>query len=253
MKNKAILSLVMAAAVTLGGAAMATNANFNATAVSNGNEIIMGRVQLESDNGQYGQSIDMGKLFSVNKLGTLTAPVSQTKTIYIRGDFPVTLSLGDLVQNPQYTQGGSEPQYVVSPQNIAQPTGVISTWWRHYKMATDIKVYDKDNKLAKNVAQGFDSFFDTINGTKHNGLPNTKGINDLLTEIGPVDPGSKVVITTTNKFDQTAYYTYNAKENIAKGGPARIDGDYTLTQDQVNAFQGQRLGINLRIIATEAK
>jgi len=115
-------------------------------------------------------------------------------------------------------------------------------------MATDITVSRAGNQI-KEVGQPFDSFFDTLNGTKHTGLDDTKGINTLLDSLGTLEPGDVVTITTNIKFVRTTYYT---------SLPTDVDGEgtyannlYTLSQKEENAFQGQTLGVNLKIVATE--
>jgi hypothetical protein len=247
MKNKIVLSLVMAAAVTLGGATMLTNANFNATATSTGNMFKLGNVALLSPGVAVGQSIEMGSLFNVTNAGTGKEMVS-SKQIVIAGNLPVKLSLGDLIYNDKHKSDPREPEYIVNPNNCTMPQGVISTWWRHYKMATDIQVYRGESWVA-GASQDYDSFFDTLNGAGHTGKADTKGLDALLKSLGTLQPGDVVTIKTKIKFDQTTYYTTDATEHNNSTG--RIDGDYTLTQDEVNAFQGKVLGVNLKLVATE--
>lgn len=236
MKSKIILSLVMAAAVTLGATAMSTNANYTAIAVSNGNAITMGTVQIGNDSGQVGQTINMNTLFNVKNLGTLTEPVTESRSIIVKGSLPVKLSMA-----------------AMTPTDTAVPTGVMSTWWRHYKSNVVVSVKrtngttDAYSSRPDTVTGGFDSMFDTIVGTAHTpAIDNTTGISALLTNLGTLHTGDVVTITTKNKFSQTAYYTKKADGTV-------IDGDYTLTQNEVNAFQGKSLYINLNIVATEAK
>lgn len=219
MKSKMILSVVMAAAITLSGAAMATNANFNAQAASNSNTITMGTVQLQNGiNGQIGQSISMDTLFNVSNLGTLTDPVTNTASITIQGSLPVTLSLGKYKDNNLY-------------EITHAPVGVVTNWGDYYKSNVVITV----KKLATSTKQsysfncgtdtkGFTSIFDTIGG------PGLNSINALLAGLGTLDHGDIVTITTNTKFDETG-----------------------LNQDQVNAFQGTLLSVNLKLVATEAR
>lgn len=241
MKSKIILSLVMAATVTLGATAMSTNANFNAVATSNTNTITMGTVQLVNVNsGQVGQTINMDTLFNVTNLGTLTDPVTESRSIRISGSLPVKLSLGTYQDTNKVFQ-------------LAAPSGVIPTWWRHYKTNALVSVVRADGTTDSyesrpvTVAGGFDSIFDTIEGTTHDpATDNTTGISALLNNLGTLHAGDVVTITTKTKFDQTAYYT-----KMADG--TAVNGYYTLTQDEVNAFQGQSLFVNLKLVATEAK
>ena len=243
MKSKSILSLVMAAAVTLGGAAIATNANFNATATSNGNTITMGTVQLGNINsGEVGQTINMDTLFNVSNLGTLTDPVTQSRKIVIRGSLPVTLSLGTYTNNENRVF------------EAANPSGLMPTWWRHFKSNIVVSVtraangrIDSYTSRPDTLTDGFDSIFDTIEGATHNPTTeNTTGLNSMLSLLGTLYPGDIVTITTKNKFAQTAYYTQMADKTW-------VNGPYTLTQDEVNAFQGKSLYVNLKLVATEAK
>lgn len=243
MKSKMILSLVMATAVTLGGATIATNANFNATAVSNGNTVTMGTVRVLNTGIAEGQSITMDTLFNASNLGTLNT-VSKSTTLVNSGTLPITLSM--------------LPR---TAANTTIPTGVISSYFRHYKMAVSMQVTRKDGtaetKIYSRVGDpqlgSFDAIFDTIDGEQnHIGSAQTTGIKPMLASLGILNPGDKVTIQTDVRFDQTAYYTYNAAEHINAGGPPRIDGMYTLTQDEVNAFQGKTLKANLTIVATEA-
>lgn len=246
MKKKMIIGLILVTVLAIGATVFATNANFTAVSNSIQNTFKMGTVAMQSDNGQVGQTIDMGTIFDESNAGTLEAGVVKTKNIAIRGSLPVTLSLGGLLAD------GS-----IAPTNVAAPEGVISTWWRHYKMKLEV-IVTRNNSVIKDVqsrpdsvSEGFDSIFDTIVGTTHTpATDNTTGLNTLLSQLGTLLPGDLVTIKTTTKFVQTAYYTTAAREH---GGPdARVDGNYTLTQDEVNAFQGKGLYINLSLVATEA-
>ena len=244
MKSKMILGLVMAATVTLGISAMATNANFNATAVSNGNTVTMGTVRLLNPGVQEGQSITMDTLFSTRGLGTQNEISRKTTTIVNSGTLPMMLSM-----SPR------------DPNGTVVPIDVISTYYRHYKMAVTMELFRAGMNTPERTIQSrvgdpmlgnFDAIFDTIDGEKnHIGSAQTTGISPMLASLGNLQAGDKVIITTQVRFDQAAYYTSNARENIANGGPARIDGMYSLTQDQVNAFQGKELKANLTIVATE--
>jgi predicted ribosomally synthesized peptide with SipW-like signal peptide len=245
MKSKFILSLLLAACVTLSAAAMVTNANFTAVATSNGNTITMGTVQLGNDQGQVGKSIEMGTLFSIpNLASTTTTPVTTTRSIAIKGTLPVKLSLGTYADNANKVDDVT-----------AFPTNVISTWWKHYKSNVLVSVArtngttDSYTSRPDSVQGGFDSIFDTIEGTAHNpSTENTTGISELLGDLGTLNPGDVVTITTKTEFFQTAYYTTKAPE---LDGPAYVNGPYTLTQSQLDAFQGQKLAINLKLVATE--
>ena len=212
MKSKMILSVVMAAAITLSGAAMATNANFNAQAASNGNTITMGTVQLQNfTNGQMGQSINMDKLFNVSNLGTQNASLPNISKIIIKGSLPVTLSLGKYDDNKLY-------------QIADGPDGVVANWGNYYKSYVTIDVLRPDTKTPVTYNTGcYYSIFDTIGGNGCN------SINTLLGKFGTLHNGDIVTITTTTKFDETG-----------------------LTQDQINAFQGTLLSVNLKLVATEA-
>ena len=219
MKSKMILSVVMAAAITLSGAAMATNANFNAQAASIGNTVTMGTVQLQNaTNGVTGQNISMDTLFNVSNLGTLTDPVENTAKIVIQGSLPVTLSLGKYDDKLLYQIGDG-------------PDGVVANWANYYKSNVVITVKKLANSTTQRYASncdtdndGFTSIFDTIAGNGSN------SINTLLAKLGSLHHGDVVTITTKTKFDQAC-----------------------LTQDQVNAFQGTFLSVNLKLVATEAK
>ncbi|HEY5560221.1 MAG TPA: hypothetical protein VIK72_00440 [Clostridiaceae bacterium] len=230
MKSKSILSLVMAAAVTLGGAAIATNANFNATATSNGNTITMGTVRVLNTGIAEGQSITMDTLFDASNLGTLNT-VSKSTTLVNSGTLPITLSM-----LPRTKTG------------TTVPSDVISTYYRHYKMAVSMQVTRKDgivntmihSRVGDSQLGSFDAIFDTIDGEiNHIGSAQTTGIKPMLESIGTLYPGDKVTIGTDVRFDQTAYYT-------------SLNSMYTLTPDEVNAFQGKSLKANLTIVATEA-
>jgi len=240
MKKKALLSLIMAAAITLGGAAMATNANFNAVAHSNGNIVKMGTVRLLVPGVAEGQTINLSGLFTATNMGTSKTPMVKETTIVNSGTLPVTLSMDKR-----------------TAENTIVPTGVISTYYRHYKMAVSMQL------IRNGVPQStiwsrtddpqlghYDAIFDTIDGeTNHIGSAQTTGIDPMLKSLGVLQPGDKVTIKTYVRFDQTAWYTTNAVEHT--GQPARIDGWYTLTQNEVNAFQGKTLAVNLTIVATE--
>ena len=202
----------------------------------------MGTVQLGNlRSGQVGQAINMDTLFNVSNLGTLTDPVTNSNSIVIRGTLPVTLSLGGYADNSNRVFQASIP------------SGVLATWYRHYKSNVTVTVRRTNNTTDSYTSRpdaitgGFDSIFDSIEGTAHTpATDNTTGISALLTDLGTLHPGDVVTITTKTKFAQTAYYTKDANNKP-------INGDYTLTQDEVNAFQGKSLAINLKLVATEAK
>lgn len=230
MKKKALLSLIMAAAITLGGAAMATNANFNAVAHSNGNIVKMGTVRLLVPGVAEGQTINLSGLFTATNMGPGQERMEKETTIVNSGTLPVTLSMEDL-----------------TAENTVVPTGVISTYYRHYKMAVSMQLtrngVPQSTIWSRNDAElgHYDAIFDTINGEyKHIGCAQTTGIKDMLQSLGVLQPGDKVTIKTYVRFDQTAYYS-------------NLNSTYTLTQDEVNAFQGKTLAVNLKIVATETK
>jgi predicted ribosomally synthesized peptide with SipW-like signal peptide len=243
MKRKMILSLVMAAAVTLGASGMATNANFNATAVSNGNIFKMGTVALAGPTGE-GQAINMDTLFYATNMGVDKVATKST-SITIKGSLPVVLST-DTITNPNYTDNGKNgPTLITNLRDVVVPptTGpdaVISTYWRYYKMAITVSV----NRYADNTVDTFtsrngefDSIFDTIQGTWHDGSTPTKGLNELLGCLGTLHNGDIVTITTQTKLVQTA--------GDGNGIPV------TLTQAEINAFQGKTFSAGLTIVATE--
>jgi len=238
MKSKIVLSLVMAAAVSLGATALPTNANFNATAASTGNTFTMGTVALAGVYGS-GQAINMGQIFTASNMG-VDKVATKSASITVKGSLPVVLST-ETVTNTAYTVDGKNgPKQISKLTNIAIPNGVVGTYWRHYKMAitasvhryatnTITTVYSREGKL--------DSVFDTIQGTAHDGDTSTIGLNELLGLLGTVNPGDVVTIKTETVLNQTA--------GDGHGKPV------TLTQAQINSFQGQTFGADLTIVATE--
>ena len=244
MRSKIILSLVMAATVTLGATAMATNANFTATATSNGNIITMGTVALAGPTGQ-GQAINMGPLFQATNMGVDKVATKAT-SITIKGSLPVMLSTETIV-NPVFQEDGKQgPRLITKLNNLVVPpttgTGaVVGTYWRHYKMAIRVEVTRAATKLVdvydSAPANAFDAIFDTIQGTTHTGMPNTTGLNELLRSAGTLHNGDIVKITTQTVLNQTA--------GDGHGNPV------TLTQEEINAFQGKTFGADFNIVATE--
>ena len=238
MKSKIILSLVMAAAVSLGATALPTNANFNATAASNGNAFKMGTVALAGPYGEA-QAINMDTIFKASNMG-VDKIATKSASITIKGSLPVVLST-ETITNTGYTiDGKSGPEKVSKLNNVAIPVGVVSTYWRHYKMAITVSV----NRCATNTIDTvysrsgeFDSVFDTIQGTNHTGSLPTKGLNELLGLLGTLNPGDTVTIKTQTVLNQTA--------GDGNGNPV------TLTQAQINSFQDKTFGADLTIIATE--
>lgn len=240
MKSKIVLSLVMAAAVTLGATAMSTNANFNATAVSNGNVFTMGTVALAGPTGQ-GQAINMDTLFKATNMG-VDKVATKTASITIKGSLPVVLST-ETMDNTRYTADGKNgPLLITNLRNLTLPQGVVGTYWRHYKMATTVSV----NRYADNSVSTvysrvgedrFDSIFDTIQGTNHTGSEPTRGLNELLGLLGTLHNGDVVTIKTEMVLRQTA--------GDGHGIPV------TLTQAEINAFQGKTFAADLTIVATE--
>lgn len=266
MKNKTLLSLITAAAVTLGGATMWTNARFNAVANSNGNNITMGKVELHSNTtGQEGKTLDMGAIFKASGLG-VDEVSTNSSTLVVKGNLPVKLSTVT-VDNPdfsKYPSGMHGPALFTKLTSYAEPTGVIGTWWRHYKMAISITVNRYSNNSTETfysrVGDGYDSIFDTIQGTAHDGAPATTGLNELLGKLETLHPGDVVTITTNTKFVDSAYYTGETNllpqntVDITKELPGTYNPSthlYTLSQDEVNAFQGKTLSADFSIVATE--
>ena len=246
MKSKIILSLVMAATVTLGATAMSTNANFNATAVSSGNVMTMGTVQLQRGGEQAGQAIQMDKLFSGSNMG-FNKEVTTTAAINIRGSLPVALSanvLGvKLPSNEAYTSAG----FVGNITNHFLTINPDARWWRQYKMAIKVVVTRDGSPILQRVSRetpdGYDSFFDTINGTTHNGAPNTKGISELLGSLGTLKNGDVVTITTKMKLISDLY----------DGHGVLISTHPSLSNDEQNIFQGESIGADIKLIATEVQ
>lgn len=236
MKSKIILSLIMAAAVSMSAATLVTNANFTAKATSNGNTITMGTVQIGNDKGEVGSSIDIGTLFNISNLGSQSNVVTTTRQFTIQGTLPVKLSLATFEDTMRVVKS-------------VAPAGVISTWWRHYKSNILVSVKRTDGSESSytsrpdSVKGGFDSIFDTIEGTTHTpATDNTTGLSTLLDKLGVLNPGDVVTITTKTKFERTTFYNYTIDP---------INGLYTLTQDELNAFQGKSLTIDIKLVATE--
>lgn len=248
MKFKSILGLAMAAVITLSGATMLTNANFNATASSNGNAFTMGTVKLQRGAEQAAQSIQMDKLFNGTGMGLDEEKVTPA-SIKIAGDFPVVLSANIKSVSMPYNE-----QYNFTARKFEGPLtdafAAINSdakWWRQYKLAVTATVTPINGETRTitsrpiDVNEGYDSFFDTLNGEpNHEGIADTKGISQVLAELGTLQPGDVVTITTKMKL-VSAFYDDHGVE-------------LTLTTDDKNKlqnyFQGQTLGANIEIVAT---
>jgi hypothetical protein len=95
VKSRMILSLIMVAAISLGGATMWTNTNFNAVAVSSDNVIDLGKVQLTSQ-GKTGQIVNLDTLFDPSKVSGIfegQEVVGRKVSIVVAGDYGVNFSV----------------------------------------------------------------------------------------------------------------------------------------------------------------
>jgi hypothetical protein len=250
MKSKIVLSLVMVAAVTLGATAMATNANFTATATSSGNVMTMGTVQLQRGGEQAAQAIQMDKLFNGSNMG-FNKEVTTTASINIRGSLPVVLSANilsaRLPSNETYTgENGFEGNLTTAFQGI----NTDARWWRQYKMAITAVVTRNGvpilQRVSRNdkIAHDYDSYFDTLNGEGHGGGDTaTTGISALLTSLGTLKPGDVVTLTTKMKLIS----------DLENGHGVIITGHPTLSNEEQNMFQGESIGVDIKLVATQAQ
>ena len=252
MKNRFLMSLLLAACVSLSAASVVSNANFTAVASANGNVFTMGTVALQS-NGQSGQAINMDKLFSSSK-NKFDQVSTTTAQLLIKGDLPVTLSAA--VTGATLPSRGDEHEiYNLATKSFsgfltdyfANNVNVKARWWRQYKMAISATVTRPggssttvtSRELTSAGENGFDSFFDTLSGTTHAGSANTVGISSLFSQLGTLNPGDLVTITTQIKLVSEL----------------KDDGGVTigiLNPEQQNIFQGLSLGADVNIIATQA-
>lgn len=248
MKSKIVLSLVMAAAVTLGATAMTTNANFNATAVSAGNVMTMGTVQLQHGGELAAQTIQMDRLFNGSNMG-FNKEVTTTASINIRGSLPVVLSANILSAKLPSNEIYNPTTKSFQGQLTDNFTGIDinARWWRQYKMAITVVVTRNGvpilQRVSRETPDGYDSYFDTLNGTLHDGAPATKGISALLGSLGTLSPGDVVTLTTKTKLISA----------LEDGHGVIIAAHSSLSNEEQNMFQGESIGADIKLVATEVQ
>lgn len=170
-----ILSLIMVAAITLGGATMWTNTNFNAVATSSNNAITFGKLLLNS-NGQTGQSVTLDTLFESSKVSGIFEGEEVTGkkvSIIVAGDYGVNISV---FYAPVITQAPILPNNLCTNQII--PDAISTSQFTSVVISTSQTTPD-----TISTSEFTPSMTSTSQIT-----PNTIGVNTIMPEAITISP-----------------------------------------------------------------
>lgn len=236
MRSKLIPSLALAAAVSLSGAALFTNANFTAVATSPNNVFSTGTVALEG-NGQTGQSIALDSLFDVTNAKPDTT-YHKTTTITIRGTLPVVLTAkpdaGSLALSKD-----NDAQYAQTLAQAFAQTSSDASWLRQFQGA--ILVVASRNGSARKTQVASRNFDATHWDTDLYDLSSAwQKTTTLFRDLGELQPGDVVTIQTAVRLSTD--FKDAQSNNIGNG---------VLPQNLQDLFQGVTLKAGITFTATQ--